>query len=221
MRASIVASLCVVGLIGLGLRSRQHCGIAPAYAQEPTVTVKAGKTTVEIGRTPASVSLWKQEVVGPDVPVKEESPKDSLASARQQALKAAAEKLSAYLQARFPGYRYRPTPDFLVSHKLVDAGENVEYVLDNPEAPKMVRHKLTVELRDLQLARLLDEDRREHSAERLEVAGRGLAGLVLILVALVGYVRLDDWTRGYFSTFLKFTALALAVGGAALLWYLI
>ena len=146
---------------------------------------------------------------------------DDLQMARQQALKAAAEKLSAYLQARFPGYRYRPTPDFLVSHKLVDTGENVEYVLDNPEAPKMVRHKLTVELRDLQLARLLDEDRREHSAERLEVAGRGLAGLVLILVALVGYVRLDDWTRGYFSTFLKFTALALAVGGAALLWYLI
>jgi hypothetical protein len=93
--------------------------------------------------------------------------------------------------------------------------------LTSPEAPEMMRHTLTIELRADQRDQLLTEDRREHSIERLWQAGRGLGGLLIILMAVVGYIRLDDWTRGYLSLPLKLGARAVAVAGPVVVWWLI
>jgi hypothetical protein len=143
----------------------------------------------------------------------------------------AAEKLNERLHQRFPGFRWTPTPRFLVEHRLIDNGRDEKQVLSDAaqiladsekvKVPEMVRHTLTIEVRDAQLSDLLEEDRHERGIERLWLAGRGLGGLLVMLVAIVGYLRLDDWTKGYLSFPLKIGALAVAVAGPVVLWWLV
>lgn len=208
MRASIIASLFVIALLGIGLRSRVHYNSSVAHAQSPA---RDGRRAAEVSRATSAAPWWKSEVTGEFY--------SSPAAARQDALKAAARELSIQLKARIPGFRYTPTPRFLIEHRLVDEGVEEKQILDDPTAPVMVRNKLNIEVRESQMAELLDEDRRERSVDRLWKAGGGLAAIVLALVALVGYVRLDDWTKGYFSMILKLVALIVVIGGAGLLWY--
>lgn len=216
MRASVIASLFLIALVALGLRGgavRSH--LASAQAQNaPPVSVKKGKEIKnEIGRGEPQAPFYKKEIAG--------EPFSSPTAARQDALKAAARDLAVHLQARDPSYRYEPTARFLLENRLVDEGMMEEQDLSGPDAPKMFRNKLTLEVPMSKVSALLEEDRRERSVERLGQAGRGLAGLVVMLVALVGYFRLDDWTKGYLSTALKFTAIALAAAGAIALWWII
>jgi hypothetical protein len=85
----------------------------------------------------------------------------------------------------------------------------------------MYTQTLTIELGDSQLKAAFEENHHERVQTRLWQAGRGLGGLLIILLAIVGYVRLDDWTKGYISLPLKLTAAAVAIAGPAALWFLI
>jgi hypothetical protein len=156
--------------------------------------------------------LWKAEVSA-----KATKPQ----AARQEAIENAAEKLSAYMRARFHDFKYKPTPQFLVEHKMVDEGRDEKLTLSDPEAPEMTLHTLAVELREPQLHLLLAEDRQERGTERLWQAGHLLGGLVVMLIALVGYIRLDDWTKGYLSLPLKLGALSVAIAGPVVLWWVV
>lgn len=46
---------------------------------------------------------------------------------------------------------------------------------------------------------LLDLDRRHLAAGRMDMAGRGVALLTVMLGAVAGFVRLDEWTKGYYT----------------------
>jgi hypothetical protein len=51
----------------------------------------------------------------------------------------------------------------------------------------------------------------------MELAGRGLGLLTLLLGAVAAYIRLDDWTKGYYSGRLFLAAALLTIfGGTAL-----
>jgi len=179
----------------------------------PDMQAKARPRTPELAQpVPPKEPLWKAEINGQGT-----SPQ----AARQEAVKSAAEKLSAHLRARFPDFKYTPTPQFLIDHKMVDEGHDEKLTLDDPSGPEMTMHTLTVELRPDPLDELLTADRHERGGDRLWEAGRILGGLLVMLIALVGYVRLDDWTKGYFSFPLKLGALGLAVAGPVVCWWLI
>ena len=56
--------------------------------------------------------------------------------------------------------------------------------------------------------------------QRLAVAARVLAGLVALCLVVVGYLRLEDLTRGYYTALLRLgagVALLLTVAGLFLL----
>ena len=42
-------------------------------------------------------------------------------------------------------------------------------------------------------------ERADRSGERMEEAARGLGLLTVLLGAVAAYVRLDEWTKGYYS----------------------
>jgi hypothetical protein len=161
---------------------------------------------------PPKEPLWKAEISGQGT-----SPQ----AARQEAIKNAAEKLSAHLRARYPDFKYIPSPQFLIDQKMVDEGRDEKMTLSDPAAPEVTLHTLVVEMREDHLNQLLVKDRQERGHERLWEAGHVLGGLLVMLIALVGYVRLDDWTKGYFSLPLKLGALSLAVAGPVVCWWLI
>lgn len=222
MRTSVIASPVVIALIGLGWQSLVCPAFSTVHAQEmaPQRRPRAPKVPMipEIPFIKVEMSkpapLWTKQVYGDF--------QTSSAVARDDALRAAARELSYYLKSRYPDFRYVPTPQFLLDQRMVDAGEDETQVINNaPEAPVMVRHKVTIELREGHLESLLEEDRHERSVERLWWAGRGLGGLIIALLALVGYVRLDDWTKGYLTLPLKLGAVIIALVGPAVLWWLI
>jgi hypothetical protein len=49
--------------------------------------------------------------------------------------------------------------------------------------------------------------------------GKILVGLVALLAVVTGYIRLDDWTKGYYTGWLRLAAWGiLAVVGTGLFW---
>lgn len=210
MRTSVIVALLVIGLIGVGLRSksRQSAPIIGlrAEAQSPPRT-KTTSSRQATAKTSAATPSWKVEVTGES--------QSTANAARQDALRAAGRVLAEHLRERYPGYNYTPTPDFLIDHKLVDDGREESHQLDAPEAPVMIRATYTVELRPSEIDNLLNEDRHLRAEDRLKQAAYILGAIVVVLLVFVGYIRVDEWTKGYFSLALKLTALALAA--AALL----
>lgn len=236
MRTSLIAGLLMIALLAFGLRAsmreshvvrvaevaRAQPGPdfeapkgppappkvpeAPKAPDAPKELKERGRSSkLVISRGPLPPPVWKTEIVG--------DPKTSADAARRDALDKAARELHVWAAERFPSFQYWPTPKFLTDHRLVDETPAEERVLANTDAPTMFVQKVNLQLSDHQLSLLLQEDRRVHSAERLWFGGRILGGVVIALLALIGYVRLDDWTKGYFSTVLKFVAIALAVAG--------
>jgi hypothetical protein len=50
---------------------------------------------------------------------------------------------------------------------------------------------------------LLQKEREARMQDRMLWAGRILAGVVVLLVAVAGYFRIEDWTKGYYTTWLR------------------
>jgi hypothetical protein len=60
---------------------------------------------------------------------------------------------------------------------------------------------------------------REHRVlERHKLLGRVLAGLVIALVVIAGYLRLEEATRGYYTQMLRLAAVTLVSLAAFALW---
>jgi hypothetical protein len=80
---------------------------------------------------------------------------------------------------------------------------------------------LVIELSDMNLDRLVQAHERELAGRRLLKLG-GLLGFVLACLAtLVGYIRADEATRGYYTRSLRAASLvAVGASGAALYYWL-
>jgi hypothetical protein len=61
---------------------------------------------------------------------------------------------------------------------------------------------VTAELRKF----VIDQDREFRAQGRMLWLGKILAGLVVLLTAGAGYFRLDEWTKGYYTTWLRIGA---------------
>lgn len=80
---------------------------------------------------------------------------------------------------------------------------------------EVVQLKGEVELTQDGWKDLVRIERKDRSDERLELAARGLGLLTVLLGAVAGYIRIDEWTKGYYSKRL-FLAASLLVGIAFL-----
>lgn len=247
MRTSVIVGLVVIGVVGLALRhhradpnrqrervtylrqqadskpAKQHGGKGPAAPAVPKPP-ELPNPPPEIGpakgpiqspsKTPDKPSvIWSKEVRG--------EPRANAKDARQNALEAAALALGDFLKERYPVFEWSPTPEFIVDQQIIVNETQEEQQLTDKEAPIMFTQTLSLELRESQLRAAFQENNKERVQARLWQAGRGLGGLLIILLAVIGYVRLDDWTKGYISLPLKLTAAAVAIAGPAALWLLV
>jgi hypothetical protein len=57
-----------------------------------------------------------------------------------------------------------------------------------------------------------NRERAVQSRERMTIAARGLGLVTVLLGAVAGYIRLDDWTKGYYSGRLFFLATVVVAG---------
>jgi hypothetical protein len=116
---------------------------------------------------------------------------------------------------------WSPAPEYLRAKGMVRFGQRTTRDFDEPragvEVVKVVRATLLITRP--QLEEMQDRARQEVRQHRQAVLFRVLAGLVVLLLVLGGYLRLEEATRGYYTGLLRITAASLLLLVAAGLWY--
>ena len=146
--------------------------------------------------------------------------------AQQNARENARAWVQSYLDDRFPNLGWSPTAEYLErigavrvdppkEVELKDLGQGYEAAahIDVTDAKLSVMQEQVNEARD----RVLEPVR----SQRHFLVGRILAALVAVFLVMAGYLRLEELTRGYYTTLLRLGAgavLALAVLGLFLVF---
>jgi hypothetical protein len=145
---------------------------------------------------------------------------ETIEDARQRALEKARDSVEDYLEQRYPNIGWRPTVENLLAQSVVKVDEPKQSELDQLKGYETTAH---VDLRATNLVRLqADVDQaREQALEnvimwRHILVGRALAALVALFLIALGYLRLEELTRGYYTTLLRVGAGAVLVLIAAL-----
>lgn len=195
MRPAFWASLVLIGLIALGMRSHYHPGGVVRVVKKASVAeTKNPKWDVN--------SPWS---------VTEED-------AQLGALQEAQATLIGYLRSLDPPVEWTPSLSY-IDHRLVKLKKRERNDFKD-DVGVMTKVHITMELtqadrRDIQL-----KDREFHSQERMLWLAKVLGGLVTCLAALAGYVHLDERTKGYYTNWLRMGAFGLVTVVGAGLWFL-
>ncbi len=78
--------------------------------------------------------------------------------------------------------------------------------------------ELTLQMDDDFVEKLATIERESRMTQRMHILARSLAVLVAGLFAIAGYVRLDEWSKGYYSGLLKAVAFMAVVGIGVAVW---
>jgi hypothetical protein len=143
-------------------------------------------------------------------------------AARDRALEHAQERVEELLLKRFAETGWKPAPeqltaDYLLHYGVVQPqGEPTRAKGLNDERAMVARYK--VQLTPEYLHEVQRIAREQRVQERHLVLARVLGGLVVLLLVVAGYLRLEDMTRGYATQMLRLVAVGLVALAAAVLW---
>jgi hypothetical protein len=113
-----------------------------------------------------------------------------------------------------------PSPQFVANPAMVRITELSRETLKNSDSDigEVAQIRYEVELTTAGWQELGHDQRAERSEERMEIAARGLGLLTVLLGLVAGFIRLDEWTKGYYSGRLFLAATAIgAVAGVLIL----
>jgi hypothetical protein len=134
--------------------------------------------------------------------------------AEKFALNEAARSVQEYLSQQYPGLGWVPSVAYLRRTGIVNmSGPPVELTEDIGVVYEV---KMRVEISQEQMKDMLLLARQQRQQLRHRLAGWVLLGVVLLLAVGIGYLRLEDATRGHLTGTLRVGAIvvaALIVGG--------
>jgi hypothetical protein len=151
--------------------------------------------------------------------------------ARAQALNNAEDRVLAFLAERRGITKYKPSRATLQALNILPEAKDLEVTqIDlkiGPMNRAIVRLSVTPEqfeklnaLAHQQAVEAETQERQERAEKRQKLAGLGLAGFVALLLVGAGYLRLEEATKGYYTTLLRLAALSLLGGVGGVIWFL-
>ena len=166
--------------------------------------------------------------------------------AAQDALDKAQAKVTEYLRSRTPPLEWTPDRTYMQQKLLNDLAKNdAELGWKDAAESTLAGHKVAVESKrfeglgdmrraavritvtstvrkdfDKQEEAFQEKLRQDRATARQGVLARVLAGLVALLAAVACYLRLEDATKGYYTTLLRVAAVAFVALVSAGLWLL-
>ncbi len=166
--------------------------------------------------------------------------------ALNDALAKGQKKLTEYLRSRTPPMEWTPDPAYIQQRLWNDlAANDTDVGWKDARELTLSGHKVPVEIRrfeglgdmrraairitvtpsvrrefDTQEEAYQKKVRDERATTRQGVLARILAGLVALLAAVACYLRLEDATKGYYTTLLRLAAVAFVTLVGAGLWLL-
>jgi hypothetical protein len=228
MRLGLFLGLLILGLTLVGSMHRyaslrrEHATLVAAQPIKPRpwkepkireVVVHFPPQSEPVVSRPEEPPLWTATVTGKGKTIQD---------AEEDALDEARSAVILYLRNLKPPVRWTPPPEF-VSGKLVTARHpaDPEKVEPCEEFPNGLVEQYTVQVAvtaDLQ-REMVDLARRAQMQERMLFLAKVLAVLVALLGVAAGYVRLDEWSKGYYTGWLRLAAAGFVAAGLVVgLW---
>jgi len=130
--------------------------------------------------------------------------------AMKDALNQAHAKVIAYLRSQNPPVFWTPSIDYIQARLIKKPWKEQiknETVAEKMEAMHYIR--LEVEISPKDHADMLRLAREERVHERMFWLGKILAGVVVLLLGVAGYLRLDEQTKGYYTGWLRLATVGL------------
>lgn len=198
MRLALIGSAVVLCVAAVGVRY-QLCA-----AQPPHRLPRHRPEAVRFDQSPQertwTVSGWGKTVE----------------DANQVAADNARRKVCTYLAKQDPPIHWQPSADY-VRQDLIKQWSQPE-VKDLPDLGKMYEQTVTVELDARHYRDILEHDRQDRAGERQLMLAKVVGVLLAVLLAVFGYFRLEETTRGYYTLWLRLAAIALVLVSGALLF---
>ncbi|HLW65366.1 MAG TPA: hypothetical protein VKS79_08615 [Gemmataceae bacterium] len=212
MRASIIASLIILALLGLGLRGWVDEASPPkAVAQE--TTNRAEKTGRVVAPVEKGTFIWKASVAG--------GFHTKIEDAKKDALLAASRKFADYLEDKHPEIAWTPSPEFVDKYLVKGSHEETRTPETVADSPLLYQIRLDVELNADNQKEVEKAAREYHIQTRLFTLFRWVGSLILLLGGIAGFIRVDDWKKGYLTLPLRAIVIVLVAAGIFLLWWLV
>jgi hypothetical protein len=142
-----------------------------------------------------------------------ETPQDGYEVALDKALK----EVDDYLARQNPSGHWKPTRDWVDKNLVKSRHHEVNKNFQDDKGKEGYDVTLNVDVGPKQYREMLENDREVRVQQRELILARVLAGVVALLLAVVGYLRLDEATKGYYTLWLRLGALGLVGGVAAAL----
>jgi hypothetical protein len=147
---------------------------------------------------------------------------ETAAAADNRALVHAQERVEQLLRERFREANWRP-PEKLLTVEFLTDFRVIEPQGKPKTAPGLGDEKAMVARYKVELTRDYVKEvqriaREQRMQDRHLVLARVLGGLVVLLLVLAGYLRLEDMTRGYATTMLRVAAFSLVALAGGALW---
>jgi hypothetical protein len=216
----LVGAAAMYSLVRVSDMPPMHQPPAVEYGFGPTIRVAEPTVQVAEQRQPSKKPLWLKQLGHSRPPAEGKAartwtieqptfPAAPEVNVRDELYEKIANRLKWDLLLRTP-----PRPTFVGNTAYVrieELGREVHQDQD-PKLGELVTVRYAVELTPAGWAELDHEQRADRAGNRMEFAARGLGILTLLFGAIAAYVRVDDWTKGYYSG-----RLFLALGVATIL----
>ena len=139
--------------------------------------------------------------------------------ARARALENACDRVADFLAVEYGETTFKPSPRDLQRLNIVPITKEVEVsviVLENLGPTQ--KATLLVNLLPEDVKKLREQARQQRVQERQHGLGIILSGVIALLLVAVGYLRLEEATKGYYTGLLRLSALGTLLLTGLFIW---
>jgi hypothetical protein len=114
---------------------------------------------------------------------------------------------------------WRPSVEDIEELLKKNSKQHVESTAFKEEGADELRHvTLEVEVNDRVIQKFQREARHQRAGSRMIGLGKGLGMLLALLIGVGGYFRIEEATKGYYTTWLRLTTVSFIAAAATGLW---
>jgi len=140
----------------------------------------------------------------------------TIEDAHQVAVEKAQQVVIEFLRSQDPPIEWTPSLNYVQNHLTKNSADEANEIV---ELGKTYRRKLKVEVDGRTYREMLNFDRHERMEQRHSLLLKVLGCFVALFIAIAGYIRLDELTKGYLTNWLRILGISALIVACVVVWY--